>query len=167
MELTYKSTLEPIKAFVDADWGGCAEDRKSYTGYIFLLYGGPIAWGARKQRTVALSTTEAEYMAMSVCLKEAVYLQRFLRELGFKESADLVVFCDHRNSMKLTENPTFHSKCKHIDIRHHFVRGIIKSEEVTLSYVSTEEQIADFLTEGLPRAKHTWYIESSGHDVVC
>jgi hypothetical protein len=81
MGLTYGSNAEPIKGFVDADWGSCPENRRSYSGFVFLLNGGPVSWDSKKQKTVALSTTEAEYMALSECVKEAIYLQRFLREL--------------------------------------------------------------------------------------
>ena len=73
--LFYKKKPGPIQGFVDADWGGCIEDRKSQSGYMFLLGGGPISWDSRKQKTVALSTTEAEYMAMAESVKEAIYLQ--------------------------------------------------------------------------------------------
>ena len=160
--LAYGSAVGPLRAFVNADWGSCVDDRRSYTGYIFLLNGAPLSWDARKQRTVALSTTEAEYMALSDCVKEALYWQRFVRELGFDELAELVVLCDNRSSLRLAENPVLHSRSKHIDIRHHFVRDALRDKKIGLEYVATEGQVADFLTKGLPKPKHLWCVDFSG-----
>ena len=161
MGLSYGAAAGPIRPHVDADWGSCAMDKRSYTGFVFLLHGGPLSWNSRKQRTVALSTTEAEYMALSDCVKEALHWQRFVRELGFGESADLVVLCDNRSSLKLTENPVLRSRSKHIDIRHYFVRDALKEQRIKVDYVATESQVADFLTKGLLRSKHSWCAESS------
>jgi hypothetical protein len=72
MGLTYGSNAEPMKGFVDDDWGSCPENRRSYIGFVFLLNGGPVSWDPKKHKTVALSTTEAEYMALSECVKEAI-----------------------------------------------------------------------------------------------
>lgn len=123
-------------------------------------------WEARKQRTVALSTTEAEYMALSECAKEAVYLQRFVRELGFNELANLDIMCDNRSSLKLAENPVFHSRSKHIDIRHHYVREVLQDKEIGVRYIPSEEQVADFLTKALSKPKHLKCMTSSGIDGV-
>lgn len=119
--ITYKKDLKPIQGFIDADWGGCIEDRRSYSVYIFTFGGGPISWDSRKQRTVALSTTEAKYIAMTESIKEAIYLQRLVKELGFEQLGHLTIFCDNRSCISLAENPTFHSRTKHIDIRYHFI----------------------------------------------
>lgn len=83
--LRFHCTGRPLEGFVDADWANCPSDRKSYTGFAFTLAGCPISWESRKQRTVALSSTEAEYMALSDPAKEATYLRRLLTELGFAE----------------------------------------------------------------------------------
>jgi hypothetical protein len=164
--LVYEPDSDPLTGFVDADWGSCTEDRRSFTGYIFLLNGGPVSWDSRKQRTVALSTTEAEYMALSEGVKEAIYLQRLLQELGADEMIGSVVFCDNKGSLRLAENPTFHARSKHIDIRHHFVRDVLRTKRVTLEHVPTDHQVADFLTKGLPKMKHSWCVESSGLSVL-
>ena len=164
--LTYKSDGQPIKGYVDADWGGCIEDRRSHTGYLFLLNGSPISWDSRKQKTVALSTIEAEYMAMSECAKESVYLQRFLHELGFNDLAVLTMYCDNRSAIKLAENPVYHSRSKHIDIRHHFVRDMLKDKLFIVKHIATENQVADFLTKGLPKCKHDWCTKNAGLFIV-
>ena len=160
--LVYGSTPDSLRSFVDSDWGSCTEDRRSFTGFLFLLHGSPISWDSRKQRTVALSTTEAEYMALSECAKEAIYLQRFIQELGFNDMSKLTIFCDNRSALRLVENPIFHAKSKHIDIKYHFVRDAFENKSFAIKYIPTEEQIADFMTKALPRAKHAWCSESAG-----
>jgi hypothetical protein len=164
--LVYEPDFEPLTGFVDVDWGSCTEDWRSFNGYIFLLNGGPVSWDSRKQRTVALSTTEAEYMALSEGVKEAIYLQRLLQELGADEMIGSVVFCDNKGSLRLAENHTFHARSKHIDIRHHFARDVLRTKKVTLEHVPTDHQVTDFLTKGLPKMKHSWCVESSGLSVM-
>lgn len=164
--LVFKSNSDLIKEFVDADWGSCCDDRRSYTGYIFLFNGCPVSWDAKKQPTVALSTTEAEYMALTECAKESIYLRRFLRELGFYSSAHIVVYCDNRSGLKLAENPVFHSRSKHIDLRHHFIRDAIQNDQLIVEYIPSEQQIADFLTKGLPRPKHVRCVTSAGMGII-
>lgn len=87
--LVYQKTPGPVQDFVDADWGSCPEDRRSYTGFLFKLSGCPISWDSRKQPTVALSSTEAEYMGLSECTKEAIYLRRLLEQLGLPKLSDI------------------------------------------------------------------------------
>lgn len=160
--IIYRKQEEPVQGYVDADWGNCVIDRRSYSGYIFKLAGGPISWDSRKQRTSALSTTEAEYMALTEGVKEAIYLQRFLQELGFKDLSNLSVFCDNRSCLCLAENPTFHARTKHISIRYHFVRDILARNLFTIKYISTHNQVADFLTKGLTKMKHYQCLKSAG-----
>lgn len=150
--LVFDDRQGTLIGYVDADWGNCPDDRKSYTGYTFTLGGGPISWDARKQRTVALSSTEAEYMAMTEAVKEAIYLQEFLGELGMKKSTK--VFGDNNGALKLAKNPVFHARTKHIDIRHHFIRDALKQNELKLEHISTKEMVADIFTKGLPKPKH-------------
>jgi len=152
--ITYKKSKRSLLGFVDADWANCPEDRRSYTGYAFILANGVITWESRKQRTVALSSTEAEYMGISEASKEEIYLRRFLLELGFNELANITLFCDNVGAQKLVANPVFHSRTKHIDVRHHFVREAAKHHSIELKYTPTEHMAADILTKGLPGPKH-------------
>ena len=98
---------------MDADWAGCLEDRRSYTGFVFLLAHGAVSWEAKKQRKVALSRTEAEYMALTEAAKEAVHLQRFLKEIGLKEQIIVPIYNDNEAAQKLSKNPLFHLRSKH------------------------------------------------------
>ncbi|KAL0270911.1 UNVERIFIED_CONTAM: hypothetical protein PYX00_008181 [Menopon gallinae] len=147
--ITYEKSTEGIVGYSDADWGACPIDRRSYTGTIFVLSCGAISWESKKQRTVALSSTEAEYMALTESVKEAIYLRKLVAELGFPELGKIVVFCDNMGALKLSQNAMFHSRTKHIDIRHHFVREAVKNGKVIVKHIGTEEMAADMLTKGL------------------
>lgn len=160
--LVYRADLSPLMGFVDSDWGGCEVDRRSQSDFVFMLGGCPVSWESRKQRKVALSSTEAEYMALTESAKEAIYLKKFLEELGLREVAKATMFCDNLGAIKLAENPVFHGRSKHIDIRHHFVWDVMKNGTFSLKHMSTEEMVADFLTKGLPKAKHVKCLEMSG-----
>ena len=160
--LTYSAERASFEGYTDADWGNCPIDRRAYSGYLFLLNGGPITWDSRKQRTVATSTVEAEYVALSEGVRDAIFQKRFIAELGFPDSKELIVFSDNQGAIALAKNPVHHAKTKHIDIRHHFVRDVFKEKEFDLQYVSTDDQTADFLTKALPRAKHEHCVKLCG-----
>uniref|UniRef100_A0A6V7IJ77 Retrovirus-related Pol polyprotein from transposon TNT 1-94 n=1 Tax=Bracon brevicornis TaxID=1563983 RepID=A0A6V7IJ77_9HYME len=163
MGIHFKKTSKPLVGYVDADWANCLDDRRSYTGYVFILAGCPISWESRKQRTVALSSTEAEYMALTEATKEAMYLRRFLMELGFESLTDLQLFCDNNGALKLAKNPVYHSRTKHIDVKHHFVREALETDDhLRISYIPTTEMTADILTKGLPGSNHRKCIKLLG-----
>jgi hypothetical protein len=148
--LSYGGGSNVLIGYVDADWAGNSVDRRSYTGYAFCLGGAAISWEARKQRTVALSSTEAEYMALSDGAKEAIYLGRLLQDIRqVKCDAPTTLFNDNQGSHKLAKNPVFHARTKHIDIRHHFVREALEEGHIDVQYMATEEMPADVLTKGL------------------
>lgn len=160
--LKYWKDTKPLISYVDADWANCKIDRRSYTGSIFIFGGAAISWESRKQRTTALSSTEAEYMAITDAAKEAVYLIRFLKDLRLSKFARVTIYNDNQAAGKLAENPIFHSRSKHIDVRHHFIRQVLKDYPVDLTYLSTEKMIADALTKGLPGPKFLECISSFG-----
>lgn len=157
--LSFQRSSTPLKCFVDADWANCPEDRKSYTGYVTMIGSCIISWEAKKQRTVALSSTEAEYMGLAEATKEVIYLNNFLSELGFSEFADAIIFNDNLGSLKLAENPTYHARSKHIDVRHHFIRESLREKKIRIAHVYTEDMPADVLTKALPNPKHLRCIE--------
>uniref|UniRef100_H3GB65 Reverse transcriptase Ty1/copia-type domain-containing protein n=1 Tax=Phytophthora ramorum TaxID=164328 RepID=H3GB65_PHYRM len=114
------------------------------------MNGGCISWRSKKQRTVALSSTEAEYMALSEATQEAVWLKVFLCELGEMASDEAVkIYEDNQGSIALAKNPQFHKRTKHIDIRYHFVREKVEDGQVVLQYVSTTDMLADIMTKAI------------------
>ena len=163
-KLNYIKCIDPLRCHVDADWGTSADNRRSYTGYVFLLAGAAISWQSKKQQSVALSTTEAEYMAISEAAKEAVYLRRFIKKMGFDEEINepTTINNDNLGAQQLVRNPVYHARTKHIDIKYHYVREIFKNKLIDLQYVQTQDMIADGLTKKLNKIKHNVFVKSLG-----
>lgn len=147
-----KTNTFKLCGYADADYGACLNDRRSYTGYVFYL-NGPISWESRKQRTVALSTTEAEYMALSDACKEAIYVKNLLEEV-FNLTDSVCIYSDNQGAQMLTKNNVHHSRTKHIDMRHHFLRDLVDSRTISVEYVPTNEMKADILTKFLLKQRH-------------
>ncbi|KAH8347582.1 hypothetical protein KR067_009651 [Drosophila pandora] len=154
LQLCFKRTGRDIHCYVDADWAGDSTDRKSYTGWAFFAAGAAFSWESKKQSVVALSSTEAEYIALSGAAKEAMYIKKLITEMGFGGIKTLQVFSDNQSAQCLAKNPKFHARSKHIDIKYHHVRDMYKSKIINIEYVSTENMIADVLTKNLNRVKH-------------
>eukprot|EP00253_Pinus_taeda_P005859 PITA_05859 len=117
-------TVLHIHGFVDVDWAGDLDQRRSTSGYVFNLFGGAVSWMSKKESVVARSTTEAEYMAATHASKEAVWLQRLCSSMGLVEEGRRID-CDSQSAIFLAKNPPYHSKTKHIDVQYHFVMDII------------------------------------------
>lgn len=159
--LTYyrDSDLSPT-AFVDADYGGCKDTRRSTSGYVFLMAGGPVSWSSKRQATVALSTVEAEYVAMSRCAQQMVWMHSWLDEVEIKYTLPGLIKGDNSGAIALTKNTKDHGKIKHIDIRHHYIRELLKKGNIILEQVSTTENLADIFTKPLPRDNHHRILEA-------
>jgi hypothetical protein len=154
--LKIEGTEEDLLAFCDADWGSDVVDRRSYTGFVILLGGTPIAWKAKKQTCTSLSTQEAEYIALSECAKELLWIGELLQELGLKKQEDLWpirVRCDSTSAIKLARNAIGNTRSKHIDLKYHFIRDCIEQGSVTVEYVSGNDNAADILTKALGNVK--------------
>lgn len=150
--IMYGRVKEPgmkVIGFSDSDWGGDRDTRRSITAYIFLLVGGAISWMSRLQQTVALSSAEAEYMAVCEAAKEAIYLRRVLKSLGYEQEGPTIIYEDNQACIAMSENPVLHKRTKHIDMRYHFTRERVQSQEIKLRYVATQYQLADLLTKAL------------------
>eukprot|EP00253_Pinus_taeda_P002065 PITA_02065 len=115
-----------------------------------------------KQQSVALSSAEVEYMAASLASCEAIWLRKMLFGLFGQPLRPSVIYCDNQSCIKLTENPVFHDRSKHIGIRYHFIRDYVQKGAVKLEYISTDEQVADILTKALPRGKHVYFRDKMG-----
>jgi hypothetical protein len=121
-----------------------------------------VSWASKRQPTVALSTTEAEYMALSAAAREAVWMQRLFMELRFDAADSITINVDNQSCISLAKNPSFHARTKHIDIRHHFVREKVESGVVDLVFCPTKEMVADVLTKALPKEQHDWCARNMG-----
>lgn len=153
--LTYRrdADLTPT-AFVDADYGGCRDTRRSTSGYVFLMAGAPVTWSSKCQSTVALSTVEAEYVAMSRCAQQIVWMQAWLGEVGINYSTPGVIKGDNRGAIALTKNTKDHGKVKHIDIHHHYIRELVESSAIIVEQIPSVNNAADLFTKPLSHDNH-------------
>ena len=152
--IRYGHPVTPLVGFSDADWAGNLDTRRSTTGYVVMLNNGAVTWRSQRQPTVALSTMEAEYMALTEATKELLWMRRFLTELGYGNDDPVDLFTDNQSALALSKNPVSHARAKHIDVRHHFVRDAIQDNVVWVQHIPTENIIADSLTKALGREKH-------------
>ncbi|XRB25473.1 retrovirus-related Pol polyprotein [Pseudoscourfieldia marina] len=134
----------PLKliGYCDASWGDNHENRRSTSGYIFFLNGGPISWASYLQTTVALSTVESEVMALTEAIKEAIYIRRLLESLGAAQEGPTIIYTDSTGAEALVDHPTSHRRTKHIEIRREFIKFHIGHETVKIERVSTKDQLA-------------------------
>jgi Reverse transcriptase-like len=148
--LIFKLTGSPSdiipEIYVDASWGDDLEKRNSTTGVVVKLNGNVICWNTRKQKTVALSSTEAEYMALTDATTEALWLRTWINEV-FRKNIPILIHCDNQSAIALASNDTFHQRTKHIDIRYHFIRQHVQSGDIKIKWIQTENQQADILTK--------------------
>ena len=143
--LRYEASDQSLEGFSDSDWAV----RHSTSGFTFHLGSATVSWSSKKQTTVALSSCEAEIMAGSEAAKEAIYLSTFLRELGLDMSAPPPLRLDNKSAIDLAYNPEHHSKTKHIERRHYFIRECVENGKLRVPFVPTKDNVADFFTKPL------------------
>ncbi|GAV66630.1 hypothetical protein CFOL_v3_10140 [Cephalotus follicularis] len=137
-----------LHTYSDADFGGYKVDRKSTSGTCQFLGNMLISWFSKKQNSVALSTTEAEYIAAGSCCAQVIWMKQQLLDYGIIFEK-VPIKCDNTSAICLGKNPVDHSRTKHIDIRYHFIKGNIERNDVELVIVPTKDQIADIFTKPL------------------
>jgi hypothetical protein len=136
-----------LSAYSDADWANNRDNRHSMSGIMVMFNGSPVVFKSRLQRIVALSTAEAEYIALSLCTQEVLWVKSLLNELEIPLEDPVCVYEDNQSAIAIAQNDGYQGRAKHIDIRHHFVRQQIKCGSITLCYIETKRQLADFLTK--------------------
>ncbi|XP_055645374.1 uncharacterized protein LOC129781891 [Toxorhynchites rutilus septentrionalis] len=142
-----QSSAEPLVGYVDADWASDADDRKSVSGFAFFVFGNLVSWSSKKQATVATSSYEAEYIALSSSVSEAVWLSGILDDLKLKSSSvPVTIYEDNQGCIGMAKNCES-KRSKHIDVKHHFIRDHISNGSVKIEHVRTENQLADFFTK--------------------
>ena len=163
--------------YSDADFAGDIDERKSTSGYLFIFGGGPISWKSQRQRTVTLSTTEAEYAALTEAVRESNSIRQLLTELGIAVSQPIPILEDNLSTISLANNHANHKRSKHVDIRNHYCREQATTGNIAIRYISTDKQAADSLTKPLGPQKWKAVLEqlrlsgsiatSAGSEGVC
>jgi hypothetical protein len=143
-----------LVGYSDSDWASDVNTRRSTTGYLFLLAGGAISWKTRLQPTVANSSTEAEYMALSAAAQEALALRDVCREFNIDVTAPTVIFEDNQGALAMAKNPLYYAKTKHIHIKYHFTREKVRNGDIVVVYKPTVDMLADAMTKGLARDRY-------------
>jgi hypothetical protein len=147
--ILYGGGSNELHGYVDAEYAGDLENRRSTSGAVFILNSGPISWHSRRQTCVALSTTESEFIAAADGTKEAIWLRRLYSELGGPDVA-MPLRCDNQGTIALIHNPMFHQLTKHTNVRFFFVRDAQQEGKIDINYIETESQLADIFTKALP-----------------
>lgn len=147
-----------LVGFTDSDWANCIDTRRSVGGYAWSLGSGVVSWAARKQKTVAASSCEAEYMAAFESAQECIWLRALFMLIGHREVTmePTPILCDNNAAINLSEDPTLHARVKHVDIKYHFLRERVQSKEICVRYINTKYNVADLFTKALATPIFTW-----------
>jgi hypothetical protein len=142
-----------LRGYSDSDLAGDLDSRKSTTGVLFFFGRSPVSWQSTKQRVVALSSCEAEYIAAATAACQGVWLARLLSELKDAEIQVPVLRVDNKSTISLVKNPVHHDRSKHIDVRYHLIREYEQTGQIAVEFIRTEEQLGDILTKPLGKVK--------------
>ena len=157
-----KEPQDSMKGYCDADWAGDVDSRQSTTGYVFVYQSGAISWSTKKQKTVALSSTEAEFMSLTAAIQESVWLKRLEAELNPNSNKSMLLYCDNKGALQVALNNNYSPRTKHVDIKAKFIRQKVDEKEVLLEYLCTKEMIADVFTKAVTPQKIEYFRNKFG-----
>ena len=150
-----------MTGYSDASYAPGSTDRKSISGFTFMMNGGPISWQSKKQKIVATSSMEAEYIGLSLASKEAIWLRKFLSDLGLSLDP-VVIYEDNQASIKTAKDIVHNDRSKHIDVRYHFIRQHVAQGTLLLKYLESPKMIADIFTKALGSVLHARFCNLLG-----
>ncbi|MCO5574275.1 hypothetical protein L7F22_028057 [Adiantum nelumboides] len=137
-----------VRGYADSNYAGSVDSRKSTIGYVFTVASGPVSWASCLQPCVALSTIEAEYMAVTEAAKEALWLSWLVGDLVMAGDAPML-HCDSHSAIALAWNHVFHAKTKHIEVRYHFIQEVLEDKRIQLIKIHTDNNPTDLLTKSV------------------
>ena len=138
-----------MKAYCDSDWAGDVDDRKSITGFSIFLTGCLICWKSRRQKTVTLSSSEAEYVAVSEVCTEILFIKTITDFLGLEVELPITIFCDNIGAIYIAHNPKNNGRTKHINVKYHFIREYVVDGTVKINFVRSKDNLADPFTKNV------------------
>ena len=147
--LRYSCNELPLFGMSDSDWA----TKHSTSGHVFIYQKAAISWGSKKQATIALSSTEAEIVSASEATKEAISLHSFYQELGESDETPIKLSLDNQSAIAVAYNPEHHSRMKHVERRHFFIRECVENMKIEVPFVRTDANLADFFTKPLEPAR--------------
>jgi hypothetical protein len=160
------NTKQAMVAYADASWACDQDSGRSVTGYVVMVNGTSVSWKSQRQPTVAMSSTEAEYMALFAVTQEVIWMRRLLNQVDPSKPSQVseptVVYQDNKSTILLASNPSQHARTKHINTKFHFVRDQVNEATIKIEYKSTEDMVADILTKAVSRVKLNKHLESLG-----
>lgn len=156
------SESSEMLCYTDSDWASDPDSRRSCAGHVVTMANGAISWSSKRQRTVALSSTEAEYMAMTSAVCDVLWMQQLVTELDSHGKEKITILCDNTSAISMAENDAFRPRTKHTDIRHHYVREKVESGAIGIKYVPTDKNVADSLTKAVTKQKHIFCATKMG-----
>src|ERR1700733_9406090 len=137
-------------------------DHTSVSGYAFTSARGAISWGSKKQNTVSLSTTEAEYVCLSDTAHESTWLHNLYTEIGYTQKEPTLVYGDNMSALAIAKNPHYHKRTKHFDIKHHYIHEQIANKNIVIKYLPMAQMTADIFTKALLKQAHKTHMKSLG-----
>lgn len=168
LKLSFNANSEMnMTIYSDADWGSDNDSRRSCSGYVVIMAGAAISWQSKRQPIVALSSTEAEYIALSAAVKEALWLKQLAIEIDPLHDKTIDVLCDNLSAIELGSKEAYRPRSKHIDLRYHHIRDNVENRQIALSYVNTNHMIADSLTKPVYGCKTAFCRTNMGLKAPC
>ena len=156
-----KDINDVLDGYPNAGWAGNADDRKSTSGGCFYVGNNLVSWMSKKQNFISLSTVEDKYIAIGSCCTQFLWMQKLLHDYGICQE-HLIIYCDNTSAITLSKNPVQHSRTKHIEIRHHFIRELVEDGTLTLEFIHIDDQKADLFTKPLDSKRFEFLRQNIG-----
>ena len=163
--LCFRGEKSVLEGYIDSDMAGDVDKRRSISGYLFTFSRGTISWQFKLRKCVTLSTTETGYIAATEACRKMLLFMCFLKELGVKQDKH-VIHCDSQSAIDLSKNATYHARTKHIDVRYHWIRGVLESHLVKIEKIHTTRNPLDMMTKVLTKDKRELCMDLVGMDVT-